>query len=182
MVRPRGVEDGAVQSRPGDSKAGGYLSNRDVGSFEQCPDGLDLFGGEFGGTAAFSTASTRRFKASNGAFPDQITFEFGERRKDMKRARRPDSSCLGKFWKAEPGKLSRAPKPRNDPYGEHDFGAISTPGDESVFWKIDYYADDRVEYGADDPGDPSRSFRVLTIMLATEYCEPSVDVRETARG
>jgi hypothetical protein len=79
-----GIEDGAVQSRPGDSKACGYFSNRDVGSLEQCPDGLDLFGGEFGGMAAFSTASTRRFKASNGGFPDQITFEFGERRKDMK--------------------------------------------------------------------------------------------------
>ena len=30
------------------------ISNRDVGSFKQCPDGLDLFGGEFGGEAAFS--------------------------------------------------------------------------------------------------------------------------------
>ena len=37
----RRVEDGAVQSRPGDSKAGGYFSNRDVGSFEQCLDGLE---------------------------------------------------------------------------------------------------------------------------------------------
>ena len=106
----REVEEDAVQSRTGDSKAGGSLGNRDVGSFEQWPDGLHLLGGEFGGTAAFSTASTRRFKASNRAFPDQITFEFGERRKDMTRARRLDSSCLGKFWRAEPGKLSRAPK------------------------------------------------------------------------
>ena len=78
------VEDGAVQGRPGDSEAGGYLGNRDVGSFEQRPDGLDLFGGEFGGAAAFSTASTRRFQASNGALSDQITFEFGKRCEDMK--------------------------------------------------------------------------------------------------
>jgi hypothetical protein len=34
------VEDGAVQGRPGDSKAGGYFGNRDVGSFEQRSDGL----------------------------------------------------------------------------------------------------------------------------------------------
>jgi hypothetical protein len=80
----RRVKDGAVQGRPGDSKAGGYFGYRDVGSFEQCLDGLDLFGGEFGWAAAFSTASTRCFQASNGAFPDQITFEFGERCEDMK--------------------------------------------------------------------------------------------------
>ena len=41
----RRVEDGAVQGRPGDSKAGGYFGNRDVSSFEQCSDCLDLFGG-----------------------------------------------------------------------------------------------------------------------------------------
>lgn len=57
----------------------------------------------------------------------------------------------------------------NDPYGEHDFGAIAAPGGESLFWKIDYYADDHMEYGGDYPGDPTRSFRVLTIMLAAEY-------------
>lgn len=53
----RRVEDGAVQGRPGDSKAGGYFGNRDVGGFEQRPDGLDLFGGEFGWPAlkAFET-------------------------------------------------------------------------------------------------------------------------------
>lgn len=54
------VEDGTVQSRPGDSEAGGNFSNWDVGGFEKRPDGLDLFGGELGWAAAFSTASTRR--------------------------------------------------------------------------------------------------------------------------
>ena len=53
----RRVEDGAVQGRPGDSKAGRYLGNWDVGGFEQRPNGLDLFGGEFGWAAALSTAS-----------------------------------------------------------------------------------------------------------------------------
>jgi hypothetical protein len=80
----RRVEDGAVESRPGDSKAGGYFGNWDVGRFEQRPDGLDLFGGEFGWAAALSTASTRCFQASNCALPDQITFEFCKRCEDMK--------------------------------------------------------------------------------------------------
>jgi hypothetical protein len=59
--------------------------------------------------------------------------------------------------------------PDNDPHREHDFGAISTPDGEHIFWKIDYYADDAMEFGADEPADPTRSFRVLTIMLAAEY-------------
>ena len=60
-------------------------------------------------------------------------------------------------------------EPGNDPYVEHDFGTVSTPGGEPVFWKIDYYADAAMEYGAEEPDDPTRSFRVLTIMLAAEY-------------
>jgi hypothetical protein len=60
-------------------------------------------------------------------------------------------------------------EPGNDPYREHDFGAISASGGERIFWKIDYYADDTMEFGAEDPADPNRSFRVLTIMLAAEY-------------
>jgi len=60
-------------------------------------------------------------------------------------------------------------KPGNDPHREHDFGAISTPDGEHIFWKIDYYADEAMEIGAGEPADPTRSFRVLTIMLAAEY-------------
>jgi|SRR5579871_6475947 len=60
-------------------------------------------------------------------------------------------------------------RPGNDPHREHDFGAFSTADGERVFWKIDYYADDAMEFGADDPADPNKSFRVLTIMLAAEY-------------
>src|SRR5258708_31094655 len=40
---------------------------------------------------------------------------------------------------------------------------------ERIFWKIDYYADEAMEFGADEPADPNRSFRVMTIMLAAEY-------------
>ena len=55
----------------------------------------------------------------------------------------------------------------NDPHGEHDFGAFDFK-DERIFWKIDYY-DAACEYGCEDPADPSKTTRVLTIMLASEY-------------
>lgn len=55
----------------------------------------------------------------------------------------------------------------NDPYGEHDFGAVRI-NDTKVFWKIDYY-DRACRYGSEDPADPSQTTRVLTIMLASEY-------------
>jgi hypothetical protein len=55
----------------------------------------------------------------------------------------------------------------NDPHAEHDFGALEF-GDQRILWKIDYY-DRQLEQGSDDPTDPSRTTRVLTIMLASEY-------------
>lgn len=58
--------------------------------------------------------------------------------------------------------------PDNDPHGEHDFGAIDHAGAGKVFWKIDYY-DRAFQYASDDPCDPTRTARVLTIMLAEEY-------------
>jgi len=57
--------------------------------------------------------------------------------------------------------------PSNDPYGEHDFGAITYRG-QKVFWKIDYY-DRSLKYGSENPADPSVTTRVLTVMLAREY-------------
>ena len=71
----------------------------------------------------------------------------------------------------------------NDPYGEHDFGAVyhlasgqwtqERPDDAAqiaaaVFWKIDCY-DSTLTYGSDAPWDEQRTKRVLTIMLASEY-------------
>jgi hypothetical protein len=57
--------------------------------------------------------------------------------------------------------------PDNDPYGEHDFGAIDLAG-VSYFWKIDYYDQGR-EFASPDAADPAVTVRVLTIMRADEY-------------
>jgi len=56
----------------------------------------------------------------------------------------------------------------NDPWGEHDFGVIKLAEARKVYFKIDYY-DTRMEYGSDDPSDPEKTIRVLTLMLPEEY-------------
>jgi hypothetical protein len=53
----------------------------------------------------------------------------------------------------------------NDPYGEHDFGAIEWHGTK-VFWNIDYY-DKALEFG-EEPLSPDCR-RVMTVLLADEY-------------
>ena len=55
----------------------------------------------------------------------------------------------------------------NDPHGEHDFGGMVVDG-ETVLFKIDYY-DPTLESGSEDPADPTKTTRVLTLMLAAEY-------------
>jgi len=55
----------------------------------------------------------------------------------------------------------------NDPWAEHDFGAIEIAG-ERYFFKIDYY-DRMLSAGSPDAADPAVTVRVLTIMRADEY-------------
>ena len=55
----------------------------------------------------------------------------------------------------------------NDPYDEHDFGSFELCK-RKFFWKIDYF-DERSEFGSEDPADPQKTTRILTIMLASEY-------------
>ncbi len=55
----------------------------------------------------------------------------------------------------------------NDPHLEHDFGAFELC-QRRFFWKIDYY-DAALESGSEDPADPEKTTRVLTIMLAQDY-------------
>ncbi len=57
--------------------------------------------------------------------------------------------------------------PDNDPYGEHDFGAIEFQGNV-YFWKINYYDLDYL-YLSPDPSDTTITNRVLTILAADEY-------------
>ena len=55
----------------------------------------------------------------------------------------------------------------NDPHGEHDFGTIDLAG-QTYFFKVDYYAPD-MDGGSEDPADPTKTTRVLTIMRDDEY-------------
>ena len=55
----------------------------------------------------------------------------------------------------------------NDPNNEHDFGAFEIGGNR-FFFKIDHYGP-TMDGGSEDPSDPKKTTRVLTIMLASEY-------------
>ena len=54
----------------------------------------------------------------------------------------------------------------NDPYGEHDMGRFDHNG-EKIIWKIDYY-DQNYRYMSENPADPNKTTRVLTIMDAAQ--------------
>ena len=55
----------------------------------------------------------------------------------------------------------------NDPWDEHDFGAIEVGG-ERVFFKLDYYDLTRA-FHSPEPANSAVTERVMTIMLASEY-------------
>jgi hypothetical protein len=54
-----------------------------------------------------------------------------------------------------------------DPYAEHEFGVLTVAG-VTVWFKVDAY-DLNYRYGSDDPADPARTRRVLTLLLPDEY-------------
>ena len=56
--------------------------------------------------------------------------------------------------------------PEDDPYGEHDFGVIEIQGAPRIYWKIDYYEDASMEYGAEDK---ATAYRSLLVLRADEY-------------
>ena len=55
----------------------------------------------------------------------------------------------------------------NDPYREHDFGAVEIEG-QKFFFKIDTY-DLSYQFRSEDPSDPNKTRRVMTVMRADEY-------------
>ena len=55
----------------------------------------------------------------------------------------------------------------DDPWGEHDFGALFIQG-RRLFWTIDCY-DLTLTGGSPDPADPAVTRRVLTLMVSEEY-------------
>ena len=55
----------------------------------------------------------------------------------------------------------------NDPWHEHDFGAVEVGG-QRVFFKLEYYDLTRAMH-SEDAADPTKTERVMTIMLASEY-------------
>lgn len=57
--------------------------------------------------------------------------------------------------------------PDNDPHGEHDFGGFEAAGRRFLF-KIDYYDLD-LRAGSEEPADPEKTLRVLTLMLPEDY-------------
>jgi len=61
--------------------------------------------------------------------------------------------------------------PENDPHSEHDFGSFALAG-RKFFWKIDYF-DAAMEFGSEDPADPSKT---------TRACSPSCSRRSTDGG
>ena len=55
----------------------------------------------------------------------------------------------------------------DDPWCEHDMAAVMVDG-ESIFFRIEHYDPTGAEL-SEDPADPARTERVLTIMFGREF-------------
>ena len=55
----------------------------------------------------------------------------------------------------------------NDPYGDHTFGLVKVC-ETQVYWKIDLYDED-YQFGSEEPENPEKTRRVLTLLLPSEY-------------
>ena len=55
----------------------------------------------------------------------------------------------------------------NDPHGEHDCAILSVE-DYRIMFKIDYF-DPTLTYASENPADPAKTARVMTIMFTDEY-------------
>lgn len=55
----------------------------------------------------------------------------------------------------------------NDPHGEHDLCIVEVKGERYIA-KVDYFAPD-MQHGSEDPADPEKTRRVLTVMHVTDY-------------
>jgi hypothetical protein len=58
--------------------------------------------------------------------------------------------------------------PDDDPDGLRDCGAVEVEG-ARVWWKIDPYADDRLQWGSERPDDPACTYRALTILFPEDW-------------
>ena len=58
--------------------------------------------------------------------------------------------------------------PENDPNGWHDFGAVEVEGTR-VWFKIDLYDAGDMTHGSEAPGDPARTYRVLTVLFPSDW-------------
>jgi hypothetical protein len=105
---------------------------------------------------------TKEIAALNDAF--RTTFRDGKVMMTSGVAELPDCVKAAALVKvAEFNEFTEA----NDPHSEHDFGSFELVN-RKFFWKIDYYDND-LQYGSENPADPAKTIRVLTLMLACEY-------------
>lgn len=58
-------------------------------------------------------------------------------------------------------------RPGDDPYDEHDFVPVEIEG-QRYYAKIDYYDTD-MAFASEDPADPDKTVRVMTLMRADDY-------------